>query len=109
MDGVAQNLTMVSFGNVNKLMLDIREIDHGDKQFVFRGVKQLILTGNLDNPFTRVSFFSLGDRFDKGEVTFKDFFSRSSVQLINIQVFKRPHLCPSRVIYIGGLPTLPGR
>ncbi len=37
-DGLAQNISIVSFENVDDLKLNIQNIDYGDKQFVFKVV-----------------------------------------------------------------------
>ena len=34
--GRAQNMSFISFENIDDLTLDIDDIDYGDKQFVFR-------------------------------------------------------------------------
>ena len=36
MDGIAQNISIVSFENVDDLKLNVQNIDYGDKQFVFK-------------------------------------------------------------------------
>ncbi len=51
-DGLAQNISIVSFENVDDLKLNIQNIDYGDKQFVFK-----VVLPTLTFSATRFLFF----------------------------------------------------
>lgn len=81
-----QNISLVGFSNIERLDVDIRNVDFGSKEFVFKSVRNLRLSGYLQHPSTRVSLYVLNDQYNRGDVFFDDFKADSTIQLINIQV-----------------------
>ena len=84
-DNRIQNISDITFESIDDLHLDIRDIDYGNKQLIFKAVKYLTLSGDLNHWSTRVGFYIHGNRDNKGEVLFRDFLARSFINLINIQ------------------------
>ena len=91
-DGQVQNITDVSFFNVDDLRLNIENIDFGNKKFVFENVAYLKLSGDLAHPSTNVRMYirNPGSAFEgqlaKSDVVFQDFLARSEITLISILV-----------------------
>lgn len=81
-----QNISVISFEDIDYLRLDIQDIDYDVKEFVLKSVRSSTLTGYLEHPSTRVSFYLLKNVYDRGDITFSNFASRSLIHLINIQV-----------------------
>ncbi len=44
MDGVPQNISIITFELVDRLQLDIQNVDYGDKQFVFSVTFMIVTT-----------------------------------------------------------------
>lgn len=91
-DGELQNITDVSFFNVDDLRLHINNIDYGNKKFVFENVAYLKLSGKLAHPSTNVRMYirnpasGFEGSIGKSDVVFQDFLCRSELTLISILV-----------------------
>ena len=85
-NGRLQNITDVSFTDIEELSVEIENIDYDNKRFVFEDIGVLRLGGILEPPETQVRIFSRVFRTSKGDVVFQNFLARSTIALINIQV-----------------------
>ncbi|XP_040563819.1 uncharacterized protein [Lepeophtheirus salmonis] len=93
-DDRPQNITDISFNQINDLNLIIQDIDYGSKRFVFENIGYLNIGGSLLNRQTRVAMYIRntinGNQYinnveRRGDVVFQDFLAASHLTLINIQ------------------------